>query len=201
MKGSPAIGTRLLNGLELKHQSRFGLDCLNDHSIAEDLSRLLVERTSRGVEAFNCTRLDQFSRSAHDRTRFRPAAYGLTDRVDALTTNLRIESPIGLSTGVRRRTLSYDQPSESFCPKHRGFGISAPKIRCRLHRMLTQPPVSKSASARPPASSGRVLIPQFPPMKTPPWHRNRSILQPQPEKPAGRPATWLSPHPPRKGGR
>src|SRR5437773_534169 len=57
MKGSPAIGTRLLNGLELKHQSRFGLDCLNDHSIAEDLSRLLVERTSRGVEAFNCTRL------------------------------------------------------------------------------------------------------------------------------------------------
>src|SRR5437667_2167066 len=56
MKGSPAIGTRLLNGLELKHQSRFGLDCLNDHSIAEDLSRLLVERTSRGVEAFNCTR-------------------------------------------------------------------------------------------------------------------------------------------------
>src|SRR6266516_3337825 len=46
MKGSPAIGTRLLNGLELKHQSRFGLDCLNDHSIAEDLSRLLVERTS-----------------------------------------------------------------------------------------------------------------------------------------------------------
>src|SRR5947208_16991182 len=55
MKGSPAIGTRLLNGLELKHQSRFGLDCLNDHSIAEDLSRLLVERTSRGVEAFNCT--------------------------------------------------------------------------------------------------------------------------------------------------
>src|SRR5438093_8460497 len=122
MKGSPAIGTRLLNGLELKHQSRFGLDCLNDHSIAEDLSRLLVERTSRGVEAFNCTRLDQFSRSAHDRTRFRPAAYGLTDRVDALTTNLRIESPIGLSTGVRRRTLSYDQPSESFCPKRRGTG-------------------------------------------------------------------------------
>src|SRR5881396_3368005 len=56
MKGSPAIGTRLLNGLELKHQSRFGLDCLNDHSIAEDLSRLLVERTSRGVEAFNYTR-------------------------------------------------------------------------------------------------------------------------------------------------
>src|SRR5438128_3080260 len=55
MKGSPAIGTRLLNGLELKHQSRFGLDCLNDHSIAEDLSRLLVERTSRGVGAFNCT--------------------------------------------------------------------------------------------------------------------------------------------------
>ena len=55
MKGSPAIGTRLLNGLELKHQSRFGLDCLNDHSIAEDLSRLLVERTSRGVEASNCT--------------------------------------------------------------------------------------------------------------------------------------------------
>src|SRR5881409_3996957 len=55
MKGSPAIGTRLLNGLDLKHQSRFGLDCLNDHSIAEDLSRLLVERTSRGVEAFNCT--------------------------------------------------------------------------------------------------------------------------------------------------
>jgi len=53
MKGSPAIGTRLLNGLELKHQSRFGLDCLNDHSIAEDLSRLVVERTSRGVEAFN----------------------------------------------------------------------------------------------------------------------------------------------------
>jgi len=45
---------------------------------------------------FNCTRLDQFSRSAHDRTRFRPAAYGLADRVDALTTNLRIESPIGL---------------------------------------------------------------------------------------------------------
>src|SRR5438552_19189819 len=71
---------------------------------------------------FNCTRLDQFSRSAHDRTRFRPAAYGLTDRVDALTTNLRIESPIGLSTGVRRRTLSYDQPSESFCPKRRGTG-------------------------------------------------------------------------------
>src|SRR5437773_7725926 len=56
MKGSPAIEARLLNGLELKHQSRFGLDCLNDHSIAEDLSRLLVERTSRGVEAFNCTR-------------------------------------------------------------------------------------------------------------------------------------------------
>src|SRR5213593_3116684 len=41
MKGSPAIGTRLLNGLELKHQSRFGLDCLNDHSIAEEL-RLLI---------------------------------------------------------------------------------------------------------------------------------------------------------------
>src|SRR5439155_3592910 len=61
MKGSPAIGTRLLNGLELKHQSRFGLDCLNDHSIAEDLSRLLVERTSRGVEAFNYTRIQSMA--------------------------------------------------------------------------------------------------------------------------------------------
>src|SRR5438093_12673277 len=105
MKGSPAIGTRLLNWLELKHQSRFGLDCLNDHSIAEDLSRLLVERTSRGVEAFNCTSEVR----PHGRGYVLPA-YGLTRRSASwfllffeeqeLTLGLVLFSHLGEETGV-----------------------------------------------------------------------------------------------------
>src|SRR5213078_1810193 len=87
MKGSPAIGTRLLNGLELKHQSRFGLDCLNDHSIAEDLSRLLVERTSRGVEASNCT----LSRGAENASTLRIAPI--------------LPDPLKKSVNSRRTTL------------------------------------------------------------------------------------------------
>src|SRR6266567_7486560 len=82
MKGSPAIGTRLLNGLELKHQSRFGLDCLNDHSIAEDLSRLLVERTSRGVEASNCTQRQRVQLDMGGHREFGRSPWSCAGRLD-----------------------------------------------------------------------------------------------------------------------